>query len=35
MGQACVTKKNSCTLPGSCDAVQAQWRAMTAAYKAA
>merc|ERR1719326_1133218 len=33
MGQ-CARKKNSCTLPGSCDAVKAQWRAMTAAYKA-
>lgn len=30
----CNTKKNSCSLPGSCDAVRAQWRAMTAAYRA-
>lgn len=30
----CMTKKNSCTIPGSCDAVKAQWKAMTAAYKA-
>jgi diketogulonate reductase-like aldo/keto reductase len=30
----CSAKKNSCTTSGSCDAVKAQWRAMTAAYKA-
>ena len=31
---ACFARKTGCTHPKACDAVRAQWRAMTAAYKA-